>query len=61
MIGVINKVSLFFQAHPKRQRKLEEAIESTLSVPKLKDLYRTRWIERIDAVQRFKDLLLIVF
>ena len=24
---------------------------------KLKDLCRTRWIERIDAVQRFKDLL----
>ena len=60
MIGVINKVSLFFQAHPKRQRKLEEAIDSTApssSVCKLKDLCRTRWIERIDAVQRFKDLL----
>lgn len=59
MIGVINKVSLFFQAHPKRQRKLEEAIDTTAptsSVHKLKDLCRTRWVERIDAVQRFKDL-----
>ena len=38
---------------------LEEAIDSTApssSVCKLKDLCRTRWIERIDAVQRFKDL-----
>ena len=59
MIGIINKVSLFFQAHPKRQRKLEEAIDvsvPTSSVHKLKDLCRTRWVERIDAVQRFKDL-----
>ena len=54
MIGVINKVSLFFQ------RKLEEAIDATAptsSVHKLKDLCRTRWVERIHAVQRFKDLL----
>jgi len=59
MIGVINKVSLFFQAHPKRQRKLEEAIDTTAptsSVHKLKDLCRTRWVERIDTVHRFKDL-----
>ena len=59
MIGVINEVSLFFQAHPKCKRKLEEAIDTTAptsSVHKLKDLCRTRWVERIDAVQRFKDL-----
>ena len=59
MIGVINKVSWFFQAHPKRQQKLEEAIDATApttSVHKLKDLCHTRWVERIDAVQRFKDL-----
>ncbi len=61
MIGILNRVSLFFQFHayPKRQQKLEEAVESTTpssSVRKLKDLCRTRWIERIDALQRFKTL-----
>ena len=29
MIGVVNRVSIFFSAHPKRQRKLEEAIDQT--------------------------------
>ena len=59
MIGVVNRVSKFFSAHPKRQRKLEEAIESTQpesSVHKLKDLCRTQWIEKIDALHRFQKL-----
>ena len=59
MIGVVNRISIFFSAHPKRQRKLEEAIDSTQpqsSIHKLKDLCRTRWIERIDALDRFKTL-----
>lgn len=59
MIGVINRVSVFFSAHPKRQRKLEEAIDETQpqsTVHKLKDLCRTRWIERIDAFDRFQKL-----
>ena len=59
MIGIITRVSLFFHAHPKRQRKLEEAVDSiapTSSVHKLKDLCHMRWVERIDALQRFKDL-----
>ena len=49
----------FFFAHPKRQKKLEEAIHSTQpesKVTKLKDLCRTRWIERIDALNRVKWL-----
>ena len=56
MIGV---VSVFFFAHPKRQKKLEEAIHNTQpesNVTKLKDLCRTRWIERIDALDRIKCL-----
>lgn len=60
MIGVVNRVSLFFGAHPKRQRKLEEAIDESQpesKVTKLKDLCRTRWVERIDALDRFKKLL----
>ena len=59
MIGIVNKVSKFFFAHPKRQRKLEDSISITQpssTVHKLKDLCRTRWIERIDALKRFKDL-----
>ena len=59
MIGVVNRVSTFFFAHPKRQSKLEEAIQNTQpesKVHKLKDLCRTRWVERIDAIDRFSDL-----
>ena len=44
MIGIVNRVSTFFFAYPKQQRKLEEAIETTQpesSVHKLKDLCRT--------------------
>ena len=57
MIGVVNRLSVFFFAHPKRQKKLEEAIHSTQpesKVTKLKDLCRTRWIECIDAFDRVK-------
>ena len=58
MIGITTRVSLFFHAHPKRQCKLEaiDSITPTSSVHKLKDLCRTRWVERINALQRFKDL-----
>lgn len=59
VIGVVNRVSIFFSAHSKRQRKLEEAIEQTQAgsaVKKLKDLCCTRWVERIDALDRFKKL-----
>ena len=63
MIGIVNRVSIFFSAHPKRQGKLEDAIETTQpesSVHKLKDLCRTRWIERIDALDRFQALHLSI-
>ena len=59
MIGVINRLSVFFFAHPKQQKKLEEAIHNTQpesNVTKLKDLCRTRWIECIDALDRVKCL-----
>ena len=59
MMGVMDRVSVFFAAHPKRQRALEKSIaetqpESTIS--KLKDLCRTRWIQRIDALHIFQSL-----
>ena len=62
MIGIVIKVSIFFSAHPKRQTKLEDSIHQTPhagppAVKKLKDLCRTRWVERIDALDRFKNLL----
>ena len=59
MIGIVSRVSIFFSAHPKRQRKLEEAIDATQpesSIHKLKDLCRTRRIERIDALHWFQTL-----
>ncbi len=59
MIGVVNRVSIFFAAHPKRQGELADAkdiIESGSTVRKLKDLCRTQWVERIDALERFRKL-----
>ena len=57
MIGIVKRLSLYFSAHPKRQKKLEEAIQNAqpeANVLKLKDLCRTRWIEHIDALDPVK-------
>ena len=59
MMGVIERVYQFFAAHPKRQTALEKAIsdiQPTSKVHKLKDMCRTRWVQRIDAIQVFKSL-----
>ena len=59
MMGVVDRVYVFFAAHPKRQTALEKAIAETKpksSITKLKDLCRTRWIQRIDALQVFQSL-----
>ena len=59
MMVIANKVWVFFSSHPKRQTKLEEAIETTqveAKIQKLKDLCRTRRIQRIDALDRFQVL-----
>ena len=59
IMGVIERVYQFFAAHPKRQTALEKAISDThptSKVHKLKDMCRTRWIQRIDAIQVFKSL-----
>ncbi len=63
MIGVVNRLTIFFFAYPKRQKKLEEAINITQPqsrVHKLKDLCRTRWVERIDALDRVISLYLSI-
>ena len=59
MIRIVNRVLIFFSALPKRQRKLEEAIdraEAGSVVKKLKDLCRTCWVERNDALYQFEKL-----
>ena len=58
LLGVVDRVYVFFAAHPKRQTALEKAIAETKpesSITKLKDLCRTRWIQRIDALQVFQS------
>lgn len=59
MMGVIERVYQLFAAHPKRQTALEKAIsdtQPTSKVHKLKDMCRTRRVQRIDAIQVFKSL-----
>ena len=59
MLGVVGRVYQFFSAHPKRQRALEEAIDKgqpSSSSKKLKDMCRTRWIQRMDAANIFIQL-----
>lgn len=58
MMGVVGKVYIS-AAHPKRQRAFESAISDTqpdAKVHKLKDLCRTRWVQRIDAFDVFCSL-----
>ena len=64
MMQTADKISRFFNNSPKRQMFLEEWIESTLpeeSRKKLKELCRTRWVERHEAFEVFSDLFLPIF
>ena len=57
-IAVVKRLTIFFFAHPKCRKKLEEANQNTQpesNVLKLK-LCRTRWIKRIDALDCIKKL-----
>ena len=59
MMGVVGRVYQFFVAHPKWQRALEKAIsdcQPSSTTHKLKDMCRTRWVQRIDAIEIFKSL-----
>ena len=63
MMGVVGRVYQFFAAHPKCQRAFENAISErhpSSSSVKLKDMCRTRWIQRIDAIEIFKRLFLSI-
>ena len=63
MMGVIGRVYQFFTAHPKRQRAFTKAItdhQPSSTSQKLKDMCRTRWIQRIDAADIFRRLFLSI-
>ena len=55
-MGVISKISLFFEHSPKRQTALEAKIKETEQPNKKKrllDLCRTRWVYRHEALENF--------
>ena len=59
MMGVVGRVYQFFAVYPKRQEALEKSIsdcQPSSSVHKLKDMCRTRWIQRIDTIEIFCKL-----
>ena len=59
MIGTVDKISMFFQAHHKRQKALNDATdESNISMEKLKlkGLSRTRSVQSIEALNTFVEL-----
>lgn len=59
MMGVVRRAGTFFDAHPKRQLALEKAINETqpaANKKKLGDLCRTRWVQRLDALEAFQQL-----
>ena len=54
MMGVVDRVYIYFDAHPKRQRSLEDAIHETqpdATISKLNVLCRTRWVQCIDRLE----------
>jgi len=56
--GVISEIAKFFNYSPKRQHFFEHIIdtESPNETKKLKDLCKTRWVQRIDPYTVFYDL-----
>ena len=60
MMTTIRKASYFFDGSPKRQQVLEKSIKEycpTSSHRTLIDICRTRWVERIDSISRFEEML----
>ncbi len=56
----VGEIARFYRFSPKRQRLLDKAIEASsqmLKAKKLKDLCRTRWVERINSYAVFLELL----
>ena len=59
MMDTVRVISDFFSNSPKRQAALEKKIEDLLPAAKHKTLInvcRTRWIARIDGLDRFEEM-----
>ncbi len=57
--GTISEIAKFFNYSPKRQHFFEKIIDSSAdssNITKLKDLCKTRWIQRIDSYSTFFQL-----
>lgn len=64
MMQSADKISRFFSNSPKRQLHLESWIDSTIpgeQRKKLKELCRTRWVQRHEAFEVFCDLFMPTF
>lgn len=60
MMDAISKLSQTFHFSPKKQELLCENIKETMpdeSRKKLLDVCRTRWVQRLDALERIQDLI----
>ena len=63
MMGTLEELCRFFGFSPKRQQLLEHKIQDKKPQSthrKLKDLCKTRWVQRLDALEVFEELLLPV-
>ena len=63
MMGTVRKLSAFFSNSPKRQHHLVNKIKSLLPTSKhrvLIDVCRTRWISRIDGLDRIVELFIAI-
>ena len=59
VIDTMNEAHLFFHYSPKRQAFFERVLEECcqdVKLEKLKGLCRTRWVERHEAYENFKEL-----
>ena len=59
MMGSVDRISVFFHSHPKRQKSLDHTIDRSTTVTKkskIKDLCRTRWVQRVEALETFSEL-----
>ena len=61
MMGTVGEISRYFEFSPKRQGLLGEQIERVCPKSKhkkLKDVCKTRWVQRLDSLEVFIELLL---
>ena len=59
MMGIVDKVWVFFSSHPKQQRKFEEAIETTqpeAKIKKLKDLMGNERLSSLALLHLHRDI-----